>query len=73
MTLMQRKMTLDSFIDARLGQPIDLFLMNGIRLREMIVLGCDTDAVFLRSPNDPTTTQMVMWSAVSTIASRADE
>jgi hypothetical protein len=44
-------MTLDSFIHARLGQPIDLFLMNGIRLREMIVLGCDTDVSVVRGPS----------------------
>lgn len=69
---MQRKMTLDAFIDARLDQLVDVFLVNSIRLRDMIVLGCDADAVFLRSPSDPTITQMVLWSAISTVVSSGD-
>jgi sRNA-binding regulator protein Hfq len=62
-------MTLDAFIQDRLEQPVDLFLVNGIKLRGMIVLGCDPDAIFLRSPSEPMT-HVVLWSAVSTIVSR---
>ena len=62
-------MTLEGFIAARLHKPVDVYLINGIKLSGMILVGCDADAVFLRPASGSMGTQMVLFSAISTIAS----
>ena len=52
--------------------PADIFLVNGIKLHG-ILLGYDKDAIFLRAAADLAATQMVLWGAVSTIASRGKD
>ena len=63
-----RVTNLDEFMQPRLGSPADVFLINGIKLNG-ILLGYDKDAIFLRAAADLAATQMILWSAISTIAS----
>lgn len=69
----KEELTLDSFIEGRIGQQIDLFLLSGVKLAGVTVIGHDADAIFLRSSSDPATIFGTLWSAISTVAVRDSE
>ena len=64
-----RATNLDDFMQRRLGKPADVYLQNGVKLSG-VLLGHDNDAVFLRADGDLAATQMILWSAISTVVSR---
>lgn len=63
---------LDEFMKSRLGRPGSVFLQNGIKLGGLL-LGYDTDALFLRAVGEAAGTQMVLWSAISTVVSNGKD
>ena len=69
----KEQVTLDSFVEGRLGQQVDVFLQSGVKLGAVTILGHDADAIFLRSNSDPATTFATLWSAISTVAARDSE
>lgn len=66
--MLKEKLTLDSFIEDRVGQQVNVFLQSGVKLAAVTVIGYDADAIFLQSTSDPTTTFATLWSAISTVA-----
>ena len=65
-------MTLDDFMQSRLGKWADVYLVNGVRLSGKIV-SFDQEALFLRSAGDVVhPLQMILWTAISTV-STSDE
>lgn len=71
--MQQEKLTLDTFIESRIGKQVDVFVVNGVKLAAVTVVGHDKDAIFLQSANDPSTTFATLWSAISSIASHDAE
>lgn len=65
-------MNLDEFMKPRLGKPGSVYLQNGIRLGG-VLLGYDTDALFVRAQGEVAGTQMVLWSAISTVVSNGKD
>jgi sRNA-binding regulator protein Hfq len=63
-----RNINLDEFMKNRLGRPGSIYLQNGIRLGGRL-LGYDNDALFLRAAGEVAGTQMILWSAISTVVS----
>lgn len=66
---MTMRMTEDAFLDQRIGQPITIFLISGLKLVGTL-LSFDLDVIFLR-PHDAQEggVQMILKSAISTIVS----
>ena len=63
-----RKMTLDDFMESRLGKQADVYLVVGIKISGVLV-SYDHDALFLRACGDVLRpTQMVLWSAITTVS-----
>lgn len=71
--MQKEELTLDSFIEDRIGQQVDVFVLTGVKLAGVTVLGHDKDAIFLRSTTGPATTFVTLWSAISSIAARDSE
>lgn len=71
--MLKEKLTLDSFIEDRVGQEVDVFLQSGVKLAAVTVVAHDADAIFLQSTSDPATTMATLWSAISTVAARDSE
>ena len=71
--MQQEKLTLDTFIESRIGQQVDVFVVNGVKLAAVTVVGHDKDAIFLRNANDPSTILATLWSAISSVASHDSE
>ena len=69
----KEQLTLDSFIETRIGQQVDVFLQSGVKLAAVTIVGHDADAIFLRSTSDTATTFATLWSAISTVAARDSE
>lgn len=66
---MKTRMTEDAFLEARIGQPVAIYLINGIKLLGT-VRDHDKEVVFLH-PHDAHDdgTEMVSKAAISTIVS----
>ena len=61
-------MTLDDFMQARLGKQADVYLVVGIKISGVLV-SYDHDALFLRACGEVARpTQMVLWSAITTVS-----
>ena len=67
-----KTINLDEFMKARLGRSASVFLQNGIRLGGHL-LGYDGDALFLRAAGEAAATQMILWSAISTVVSNGKD
>jgi sRNA-binding regulator protein Hfq len=61
-------MTEDAFLEARIGQPVAIYLINGIKLLGTL-RGHDAEVLFLspRDAHDGTTEMMVSKAAISTV------
>jgi sRNA-binding regulator protein Hfq len=67
---MTTRITEDTFLDARIGHPITIYLINGIKLTGMILEGHDVDAIFLLQADEMQDgTMMVAKQAISTVLS----
>jgi len=67
-----KTINLDEFMKTRIGKPGSVYLQNGIRLGGLL-LGYDTDALFLRAVGEVAGTQMILWSAISTVVSNGKD
>ena len=67
-----KTINLDEFMKSRLGKSASVFLQNGIRLGGEL-LGYDNDALFLRAAGEAAATQMILWSAISTVVSNGKD
>jgi sRNA-binding regulator protein Hfq len=66
---MTTRITEDSFLEERIGRPITVYLVNGIKLGSMILYGYDVEVVFLRPEAAHEGVMMVTKQAISTILS----
>jgi sRNA-binding regulator protein Hfq len=66
---MKARMTEDAFLEARTGQPVAIYLINGIKLLGSLI-GHDAEVVFLNprdAHDDDATAMMVSKAAISTV------
>ncbi len=66
-------LTLDSFMQPRLGKLAEVYLVVGIRLSGVLI-AYDQEAIFIRAPGKPVQPmRMVLWSAVTSVSIPGEE
>jgi len=67
-----KKITLASFVQSRVGKWADVYLISGIRLSGEIV-SYDHEALFIRGAGEvPRPLQMILLSAISTVSTQEE-
>lgn len=65
-------LTEDAFLDSQLERSVIVYLQNGIKLANCVLVAHDAEVIFLRSDGTPEgVIQMVSKNAISTIVSTA--